>query len=221
MPWSPRVCARAAGKPTRAVQSGLRVTKSRARLRPAPDQRTDPRTHGPSGFLTKFESSLPGEGGDARCAAALSVPGWARRRERGRSPPVRASRRASSHRARSSRARTWLRVEAAISGKKGYPSPQPQPGGDRPRSREGTGLAGLWPARNPRPRRAVTTDYQTAQLVRCGAEKLKRPRASVDGRGGGGAMWWPRLPPGVTACDCVAVRAIRVPEVPRPWGGYG
>lgn len=40
-PPSPRVSARAPGKPTRAVQSGLRVTKSRALLQPSP-------THAPT-----------------------------------------------------------------------------------------------------------------------------------------------------------------------------
>lgn len=61
-PRSPRVCAPTARRPTRAVQSGLRVTKSRARLQPDPDRRKDPGTHRPFGVRTKFQSSLPCEG---------------------------------------------------------------------------------------------------------------------------------------------------------------
>lgn len=74
-PRSPRVYVPTARRPTRALQSGLRVTKSRARLQPDPDRRTDPGTHRPSGVRTKFQSSLPCEGrGLRQRRCPLTVP---------------------------------------------------------------------------------------------------------------------------------------------------
>lgn len=130
-PRSPRVCAGAAGKPTRTVQSGLRVTKSRARLRPALDRRTDPLTHGPSRFLTKFESSRPGEGRAANRAAAPQRPPQGSAWATGSDATGPGFRRASSHRARSSAVGTGLRAGTAMSGKRRCPSPQPQSRGRR------------------------------------------------------------------------------------------
>lgn len=90
-PRSPRVCAGAAGKPTRAVQSGLRVTKSRARLEPA-------RTHAPARTRTdrlasQLSLKVPFRARDEDSDRAATPnqptrPGWARRASRGRRPRV-------------------------------------------------------------------------------------------------------------------------------------
>lgn len=198
-PRSPRVCARAAGKPTRAVQSGLRVTKSRAGLRPAQDRRAYRRTHPPSGLLTKFESSLPSEGRDADCAAAPKGPvPWGA----GSDAPVRGAGHATlpsgGLAGAAQRGPGWGRRCRKRPGGRGCPSLQPQPGGTPAhRSREGTGLDWPLPTRNLRPRRAISERPISA----LGRREVKAPtRELVTGVRAGTAR---RLD--VTVCGCVTV----------------
>ena len=126
---------------------------------PAPDQRADRRTHPPSGLLTKFESSLPGEARDADGAAAPQRPGptsaWAAGVARPwfGEPGTRASiRRTRQDSTAGTRPRAGAALSEKAGGGGGWPSPQapawgrgvggggggedsrsPSPGSDRPR----------------------------------------------------------------------------------------
>lgn len=150
-PRSPSVYVPTARRPTRAVQSGLRVTKSRARLQPDPDRRADLGTHRPSGVRTKFQSSLPCEGRGLRQRRCPWPCPMGSKRSWDPTPPVPGSRHSLLQ---APRCVALAGVEdreprkMVGTGERQYTSSlQPQPGGTlAPRSGKGTGLDWTTPA---------------------------------------------------------------------------